>query len=218
MFGKYWDPGHVKTRLAATIGDQAAAGIYREFLGHLSRVFAGVADRRVLSFSPSSARSAFEKLAGDAWELRPQSTGNLGQRLRHHFQRAQATGVTRCLVIGSDSPNLPPAYVERAWQLLDSSPVVLGPADDGGYYLIGFAHCLPDVFTNIDWGSNQVWQQTTRQLELQDLRFATLPTWYDVDDEDSLERLLAQLAESSKPAEQRLGATIRQILDTRLGA
>ena len=197
IFAKHPQPGRVKTRLAATIGDEPACRLYRAFVETLLARFAGVADRRVLVFSPPERRAEFEPLAGQSWQLAEQSAGDLGQRMRRHFEDAFDDGASRVVLLGSDSPTLPVEYVERAFDLLKEVPVVLGPSDDGGYYLIGAAGRVPLIFDDIAWSSEGVWEQTIRRLRALGRDFRELPSWYDVDDEDDLRRLRKELSEES---------------------
>jgi rSAM/selenodomain-associated transferase 1 len=195
MFAKYWEPGRVKTRLAAAIGDPAASRLYRRFVLTLLQRFAGVGQRRVLAYTPAERRTEFESLAPDGWLLAAQIDGDLGQRMQDYFADAFRRGATRVILVGSDSPNLPVDYVNDAFQQLDKYPVVLGPADDGGYYLVGAARSVPPMFSGIQWSSPQVWSQTVSRLRDADCPYGVLPAWYDVDDLASLRRIDGDLAD-----------------------
>ncbi len=194
MFAKYWEPGRVKTRLAAAIGDQAASSLYRRFVLTLLRRFAGVGQRRVLAYTPAERRTEFAALAADDWMLAAQGDGDLGQRMQDYFVEAFRSGADRVVLIGSDSPNLPVEYVHNAFQQLDRYPVVLGPADDGGYYLVGATGSVPPIFQGIQWGSPQVWTQTVHLLRDADCPYGVLPPWYDVDDLAGLRRICRDMA------------------------
>jgi hypothetical protein len=195
MFAKYWEPGRVKTRLAAAIGDQAASSLYRRFVLTLVQRFAEVGRRRVLAYTPAERRTEFESLAAEDWQLAAQAGGNLGERMQAYFANAFRSGATRVVLIGSDSPNLPLDYVNDAFQQLDDAPVVLGPADDGGYYLVGAAGSVPPIFAGIQWSSPQVWAQTLNRLRNADCPYGVLPVWYDVDDLASLRQVYQDLAD-----------------------
>ena len=195
MFAKYWEPGRVKTRLAAAIGDQAASSLYRRFVLTLLHRFAGVGQRRVLAYAPAERRTEFESLVADDWILASQGGGDLGERMQHYFAEAFRSGADRVVLIGSDSPNLPVEYVHDAFQQLDRYPVVLGPADDGGYYLVGAAGGVPPIFAGILWSSSQVWTQTVDLLRDADCPYGVLPAWYDVDDLAGLRRIHRDMAD-----------------------
>ena len=203
IFAKYPQPGRVKTRLAASIGDESACRLYRAFVETLLARFAHVGNQRVLAFSPPERRAEFEALGGPCWQLAEQSTGDLGQRMQRYFKDAFERGASRVVLLGSDSPTLPVEYVERAFRLLKEVPVVLGPSDDGGYYLIGAAGQVPPIFDDIAWSSEAVWGQTTNRLRSLGQDFRELPPWYDVDDEEDLRRLKNEL--SDEPSSE--GAT-----------
>ena len=198
MFAKYWEPTKVKTRLAATIGDQAACHIYRKFIEILLRRLEHTADRRTLAFWPPERHQEFSAIASTSWKSRAQAEGNLGTKMMHYFRQAFATGGERVVIIGSDSPTLPLEYVEQAFDLLQQFSVVLGPTSDGGYYLVGASQIVPPIFANIHWSSSSVWQDTLTQVEAAGLSYAELPPWYDVDDYDDLLRLYHDLVSLSE--------------------
>lgn len=192
IFAKFWTPGEVKTRLAATIGHERAAELHRACLTTLLARLRELADRRVLAFSPAEQRAGFQAIAG-AWSLEVQSTGDLGERMRHHLAAAFRTGAESAVLIGSDSPTLPLAFIEEAYERLREVPVVLGPSDDGGYYLIGLSRPDPPLFDRISWSTGEVWQQTVERLTAANWSYHQLPPWYDVDTADDLARLRAEL-------------------------
>ncbi len=184
MFVKYWRPGEVKTRLAADVGAVKAAHLYRCFVTTLSRRLADCHAHRHLVYWPTTRRDAIRAVVGDAWQLAPQSQGDLGTRMRSFFEQYQSErshAAPRIVLIGSDSPTLPLAYIEQAFVSLRDKPVVLGPTNDGGYYLVGACGVVPPIFEGISWSTPRVWQQTMDRLAVAALPSATLPTWYDVD-------------------------------------
>ena len=195
IFAKYWEPGRVKTRLAVDLGFAAASELYREFLVTLVRRFAKCADMRTLVYTPDESADEFMKLAGDCWSVEPQSQGCLGTRMTAFFDHRFEQNAERVVLIGSDSPSLPIKYVESAFRALHSSDVVLGPTDDGGYYLIGASQKVGGIFEAIDWSTDRVWEQTIARAEALSLSYETQPGWYDVDDGNDLKRLGIELAE-----------------------
>ena len=128
--------------------------------------------------------------------LEPQAEGDLGDRMQRFFVQRFAAGAERVILIGSDSPTLPGEYLQEAFRLLDEHPVVLGPTDDGGYYLVGLRNLVPPIFQRVTWSSANVWDQTVDHLRDCDTPFAVLPAWYDVDDVHDLRRLHSELQES----------------------
>jgi rSAM/selenodomain-associated transferase 1 len=196
VFAKYWQCGQVKTRLAPQMGARRACELYRCFLTSTLVRMANQGDRRFLVYSPPASEPEFQQLVAQRpWQLRQQSEGDLGARLSHHVQQSLCADTQRLVILGADSPSLPVAWIERAFELLHLHDVVLGPTQDGGYYLIGVRRYLPRLFTGIDWGTDRVWPQTIERLRgMADTpTFAILPYWYDVDHPDDLRRLAIEL-------------------------
>ncbi|MBC8141486.1 MAG: TIGR04282 family arsenosugar biosynthesis glycosyltransferase [Armatimonadetes bacterium] len=125
----------------------------------------------------------------------PQGDGDLGERLTRLFAASFAGGAASVCAIGSDTPHLPPAFLVEAFGRLASPDVdiVLGRADDGGYYLLGMNKPCPEVFERIDWGTAAVWAQTLARAATANRRAALLPPWYDIDTPADLERLRRDL-------------------------
>jgi len=194
MFAKYWEAGSVKTRLAAAIGDAAASRIYFHGLSSMLDRFASLAEIRTLVYWPSAHLDEFTKLAGPAWQLVPQTTGDLGNRIKNYFEAAFQNGASRVVLIGSDSPTVPRDWIRQSWQMLEQSNVVLGPSSDGGYYLVGMSQFAPAIFDNIRWSSAFVLTDTQSRIAEQGLSVAQLPAWYDIDIVDDLHRLRRELA------------------------
>jgi uncharacterized protein len=208
IFAKHWQPGAVKTRLAASIGHESAASLHRHFVQTLLRRCAGIADRQILCFAPPGAAEVFRELDLGSWTLEPQAPGDLGARMGHFFSslplplgEGRGEGLAtdsqhsaRTVLVGSDSPDLPLQYLAEAFDKLQRFPVVLGPTDDGGYYLIGLSQQVAPIFDNIPWSTPDVWPQTIARLERLKVPYQVLPRWYDVDDESGLNTLLQNLS------------------------
>jgi rSAM/selenodomain-associated transferase 1 len=186
LFAKWPEPGAVKTRLAP--GDAAfGALVARAFLLDALQRLTTVDAHRVLVFAPSQREADFAALAADRFALLPQADGDLGQRLAAFFGRqADADAV---VAVGTDSPTLPVEYLERAFAALENADVVLGPATDGGYYLVGCGPNRPPLFDNIAWSSGGVLSDTIDALSDPRWRLALLPPWYDVDTPDDWDML-----------------------------
>jgi rSAM/selenodomain-associated transferase 1 len=204
MFAKLWQSGQVKTRLARDIGPAAAAATYRAFVQTLVARFAGITSRQLLCYSPPTAAEAFARMPLGDWELAPQASGDLGQRMQHYFQAALDGGYERTLLIGSDSPDLPVKYVAEALEALQTHGVVLGPTEDGGYCLVGCrvgaARAVPPIFGGIAWSTPDVLSQTLARLAAAGLTPHLLPPWYDVDEVADLRRLIATLKQRADGA------------------
>ena len=178
IFAKWPQPGAVKTRLGGS-PEWCAAAARAFLLDTLSRT-AGVAARQVLVFSPKEAQQAFADLPCGEPILVPQADGDLGVRLEAFLSAELAGGAGKVVVIGTDSPTLPRDHVECAFVELDRADVVLGPAADGGYYLVGCRR-LPPLFAGVAWSSDRVLAETIARLDDPAWRLALLPPWYDVD-------------------------------------
>ncbi len=143
-----------------------------------------------MAYAPASARRRFAALA-DGARLVPQPRRGFGARLQRALNAGLAQG-RRVVLVGSDSPTLPPAIVRHAFTRLARTDAVLGPATDGGYYLIGTRTALPDqLFRGMPWGTARVAEETLRRAAAAGMRVAVLPTWYDIDDAAGFRRLLA---------------------------
>src|SRR5262249_57847380 len=166
--------------LARETSPQFAAEVALAFLRDTLERCAGVEADRVLVFTPAEARDFFAREAAARYRLVPQGDGDLGQRLKR-FVSDHLQGAARVVVLGTDSPTLPLEYVTRAFDLLMRCDVVLGPATDGGYYLLGCTRRVPPIFDGIAWGESSVLSQTTERLQAASWSFTLLPPWYDVD-------------------------------------
>lgn len=195
IFVKHPIPGRVKTRLAECVGAERAARLYGAFLHDVARRFRRTAEGRVLCYTPGDVAAAnyFRDLAGTAYETWQQPDAELGQRMAAFFQRALRHADDRAVIVGSDSPTLPAAAVETAFEWLGWRDCVLGPATDGGYYLIGLKGRVPPIFADIEWSGPGVLRQTVERLGELDLSLGLLQPWYDVDTAADLELLRGHL-------------------------
>jgi len=202
IFAKHWTPGLVKTRLAASIGEDRAALLSRAFLVALVGRLTSLADVCGLCYAPSSSHDAFRALLPKDWQLKPQSEGDLGQRMHHFFDTSWREGLQRVVLLGSDSPDIPQNYVHQAFTLLEKYRLVLGPTEDGGYYLVGAQSATPPIFKNMPWSTSELWPATLQKLDdhgwKEGVDYAILPMWYDVDRLADLQRLRDQLLDESQ--------------------
>jgi hypothetical protein len=211
VFAKYWEPGQVKTRLSRSIGEAAAAELQQTFLRSLLSRFSAAADRLSLLAWPPSRQAEFRRIAPDGWDIAAQAAGDLGTKLSTCFQTQLTDVPQRLVAIGADSPDLPADFVTQAFDLLENYRVVLGPATDGGYYLIGMSQFVP-LFDQIEWGTPRVWAQTSARLRDERIEFACLPPWSDVDHWDDLIALRERLTSSPEPALRELSSAIQEVL------
>jgi rSAM/selenodomain-associated transferase 1 len=186
-------PGQTKTRLSPPLSPEQAAGLYECFLRDtldLMRQTAGV-ERRI-AYLPEHEEAYFRALAPD-FSLLLQQGGDLGQRLDNALTHCLAGGDDKAVIMDSDSPSLPAACLGQAFGALDSADVVLGPCEDGGYYLIGLKRPAPRLLREVTMSTAAVLADTLRLAEAEGLRAALLPAWYDVDTAAELSRLQADL-------------------------
>ena len=199
MFARNPQPGKTKTRLAATIGDQAAADLYDCFVRDLAARVSGLADQFWTAVTPDSAdcrqwyRTLPHAANGDRCRLLIQPEGDLGQRIRWFFAQAAEEGIGPAILIGTDNPDLPSDRIEEAMELLsmDSADIVIVPATDGGYVLIGLNGSPGTLFDKIRWSSPFTMLDTLAAAEAAGKRSQVLSLWYDIDDIEDLGTLAA---------------------------
>ena len=190
VFVKHPTPGAVKTRLVPALGAETAAALYRALVEH---VLAATSPQRgeyerLVFFAPQQATQAMRRwLVGV--QLRHQAGEGLGERLTDAVARAFRRGAGRVAVIGSDAPWLTRADVTAAFAALDAADVVLGPAEDGGYYLLALRAPQPSLFEGIAWSSPRVLEQTLARARAAGLGVARLASRRDL---DTLEDLRAE--------------------------
>lgn len=190
--------GRVKTRLCPPLSPHEAAGLARCFLLdkiHQVRMLEGAAP--VIAYAPEDSRDLFGRLA-PGFLLLPQQGADLGARLTCGLELLLAAGHGGALAIDSDTPTLPVAFLQQAVDLLadPAADVVVGPTEDGGYYLIGLRAPQPGLFVEMPWSTSDVLSETIRRARRLGLRLTQLPAWHDVDTPRDLDRLRAELGES----------------------
>ncbi len=197
IFAKRPCPGRVKTRLSALLGPERACRLYEALLADTTLAVGRLADaRRVIACDPPEEHPWFVSTFGDRFDFISQAPGDLGLRLCDSFNQAFARGARRVVIVGSDLPTLTDSCVAEAFHRLDTSDLVLGPADDGGYYLIGLNRPAPELFSRIDWSTSAVLAQTLERARAGRLRVSHLAQDCDVDDEPSLRKLALRLLDA----------------------
>ncbi len=189
LFIKYPEAGNVKTRLGAEVGFELAAELYRLFIQQTFELVQNCSAQKVfVAFEPADREAEFSEFIPKQFAVFPQKGKNLGERMLNAFQYAFARGYKNVAILGSDSPTLPLKNIDEAFEKLSKSDLVLGPAEDGGYYLIGLTQTHPDLFDNIEWSSGSVMQTTLDRAEKLRLQCKLLSVWYDVDTKETLIR------------------------------
>ncbi|MFQ3661124.1 MAG: TIGR04282 family arsenosugar biosynthesis glycosyltransferase [Chloroflexaceae bacterium] len=194
IFAKQPAAGQTKTRLCPPLSPAAAAELYACFLRDtLAMVRQVPASARVIVYQPEEAAGYFRALAPD-FALLPQQGADLGERLDRCLTTVLNADPGAAVLIGTDIPTLPAPYVAHAFDLLAAHDLVLGPSDDGGYYLIGTRRPYPRLVREVTMSTPRVLHDTLAIAAELGLRVALLPGWYDVDTPADLERLRQELA------------------------
>ncbi|MDD2899500.1 MAG: TIGR04282 family arsenosugar biosynthesis glycosyltransferase [Desulfuromonadaceae bacterium] len=181
--------GKVKTRLAATVGNEVAAKWYETMLQDVLNTTRQLSDVETVVFWACDENSL--PLLTERYRCRAhyQGSGDLGQRMQTACIEMFSRGVSICCIIGSDSPDIPLAYIQSAYQLLAEQrhDVVVGPSSDGGYYLLGMKQVYPQLFRNISWSTSDVLRQSLEAARTAGLTVALLPEWHDIDTYEDLQ-------------------------------
>jgi hypothetical protein len=228
IFAKAPIPGEVKTRLCPPLTSDEAATLHGSFvLDMLERTKLAVVKlqlpfHRYLACAPSSELVFFkimEERQGVC--LLDQVGENLGQRMHRTFAGLFAKGYKQVIIVGTDVPTLPLTVYQEAFAMLGRSDVVLGPALDGGYYLIGLKQPAEQLFTGVPWSTDQVRAVTQQQAKVLGLSVELITAWRDVDTIEDLQALITECREDNKKPKQdrifsmRTAGTL-QLLETRL--
>jgi glycosyltransferase A (GT-A) superfamily protein (DUF2064 family) len=187
-------PGTVKPALAEAIGAPMAAKIYRSCIMDLCERFSALSvQSRLVAYAPRGARKAVGLLASRHWRMIQQVGNTPGQTLENIFEQAMRTGHQRVVILVSDCPTIPDAFVIDAFDQLMIADVVLGPTTDGGIYLIGMSLERPEMFRGIDWTGDAVFDTLVERTEAFGLILGLVPHWYDVKGRAGLDCLASHL-------------------------
>lgn len=184
-FVRFPEPGKVKTRLGADIGMERAAEIYRDMVESGLALLESLEHqgvRIVTVFTPASRRKEMREWLGPSRLLEAQSEGNLGDRLSSAFQMAFDSGGRRIIALGSDTLGFTADLLRSAFLKLERADAVLGPAVDGGYYLIGLSQFRREVFGNIPWSTSRVAEETLSRFRSFRISYEILAELSDLDD------------------------------------
>jgi rSAM/selenodomain-associated transferase 1 len=206
--------GRSKTRLLPVLRPDQAAALSAAFLRDMTEnVKAAARSTPITSYvayAPEGQEALFEGLLADGTRLMladgsqpvPQGVAGFGSCLLHAVEQLLQTGHSSVCVLNSDSPTLPTAYLEQAAEYLahPGDRAVLGPAEDGGYYLLGMKRAHARLFSGIDWSTSAVAEQTRARAHEAGIDLIELPSWYDVDEPATLDRLCADLTRAETEA------------------
>ena len=192
IFTRYPEPGKTKTRLIPALGEEGAANLQRQMT---EQTIAKV--KQLVNFISLSFEIRFvggdiqliENWLGSDLKYQEQGAGNLGYRMARAFQSAFNNGNKYVVIIGIDCPNLSLDIIIQAFEKLTKNDLVIGPATDGGYYLIGLSKFIPELFREINWGSAQVLEKTLTIAQFLNLVVGYLPILSDIDRPEDLKKL-----------------------------
>lgn len=190
VFTRYPEPGKTKTRLIPALGALGAATLHQQMTEYVLSQAKALQSIHPISIEVRFAggeQQLMQNWLGEHWHYVAQGTGDLGCRMETALVAAFQNKIESVAIIGSDCPQLQAELIYQAFQLLhQNQDLVLGPALDGGYYLIGLRHLIPELFTGIDWGTERVLQQTVNIAKQLNLKITYLPTLADVDRPEDL--------------------------------
>ena len=199
LMAKQPQAGMTKTRLCPPFSPEEAAELYEALLKDTLALAGGLKDVQLaVAISPPEALNYFEQIAPPGTLMLQVQGANIGICLEQSLGALLKLGYRKALALNTDGPSLPREYLAQAIQMLDTHDLVLGPSEDGGYYVVGLKGRLPSIFENIPWSTSTVLARTLEQAENLRLRVSLTPPWYDVDSPADVQRLLAEL--SHQPA------------------
>jgi uncharacterized protein len=207
-------PGSVKTRMVPPLTHDQAAELSRALLldqlDHLTEL--GDVDLYV-AFTPIDAKSLMKSIVPASFQCFPQRGDDIGERMYEVFAELWRRGHRNSILIGSDLPVVPLVFFRDAFKVLEREDrqLVLGPSEDGGYYLVGMNQPTPEIFEGMAWSHDQVLAQTTEKLGRLGIDFRLLPGWFDLDTIEDIERLRAEPDPAIRAAMRRTVDYLRRL-------
>ena len=195
LFAKEPQLKKVKSRLQKMLTAERVIHLYQSFLQDMIIMVRKIdCEKRFVAYQieENNGPDFFKKYARD-FVLFEQQGKDLGERMYHAFQHVKTREISQIMLIGSDLPNLPCDYIQSAFEGLKQYDVVLGPSFDGGYYLIGLNDLCITLFKDIQWGSNQVFAQTRKKINIMRKKLTIIKPWYDIDTIEQLQQLKKDL-------------------------
>jgi rSAM/selenodomain-associated transferase 1 len=190
IFAKEPQKGRVKTRLAEHLGDDKSLALYKALLKDTLNLVRRVeVDKKILAYESFHEDPKFlRNIAGD-FSFYNQEGHDLGERMHNAFGRTKKLGALKSIIVGSDAPTLPPSFIKEAFNKLDKFDIVIGPTNDGGYYLVGLKDPCIELFQDVVWSSDTVLDTTVSNAERLGKSIDILNSWYDIDTIDDFESL-----------------------------
>lgn len=211
-FCKYPTEGKVKTRIAKTAGNEFATKLYKIFAEHtFKEILKADSALPYLFFTDKDDRGRIKDWAGAGFFLELQEGDDLGEKMYNAFKKVIDRNSVKTIILGTDIPDLSCNIISKATKALDNSDIVIGPSNDGGYYLLGMKKLYKGLFTNIKWSENSVFHSTLEKINTLNLSYSILPELIDIDTEDDLKIWLSKYSNESNNS---LKATVRSLLLT----
>ena len=196
IFLKYPEPGKVKTRLAKDLGEEQAASLYSIMVKTILKNVPSDSYNTVIYYDPPDKKEEVKTWIGEVKvRYSPQVGNTLGDRITNAFKREFADGSGKAAIIGTDCVDVTTDIINQTMELLDGYDVVIGPAQDGGYYLLGLRQFYPYIFEDIEWSTNRVLDQTIGKITGHKLKYSLLKTLKDIDTVDNLKEKVRDLSE-----------------------
>ena len=184
IFTRNPELGKVKTRLAKTIGNEKALKVYQELLLHTKSVSQNLDCDKFVFYDQNIILN--DIWSDEIYSKKLQSGIDLGERMQNAFQELFDEGYKNCIIVGSDLFDLEAKIIDEAFQKMEKNEIVIGPSEDGGYYLLGFKKVIPEIFQNKNWGTETVLADTLKDLENKSVE--SLVTLNDIDTFEDLEK------------------------------
>lgn len=186
VFAKEPMKGKVKTRLSPYLSQTECLKLYKQLLANTLLLARNIkCGKRIIAYDSGDQNPSFLKKMASDFEFYRQKGRDIGERMFDAF-KTYASIDAKVVIIGSDSPDLPESYINRAFNELNENDLVLGPAYDGGYYLIGLKKPYRSVFNGIKWSSGSVFDRTLKNAKQSNLKTAILDFWHDIDRREDL--------------------------------
>ena len=196
IFAKNIQYGKVKTRLASTIGNEQALFVYQKLIEHTIAITKKINADKIVYYSNSIVEK--DEWENNIYQKKLQSGNNLGERMKNAFKSSFTAGYQKVIIIGTDCFELNEGLISIAFERLNDDDIVLGPAKDGGYYLLGMKKFYPSLFENIEWSSEKVLKQTLTSAMRLNLSVFLLPQLSDIDREADLKDYSALFTNNEK--------------------
>ena len=190
-------PNQVKTRMIPSLDPGTVSGLYHNFLLDKIEQVKNIEAQAFIAYTPEAEFAFFQSIAPSGFNLIKQTGSDLGERLANISRSLFKQDFKKVLMLDSDSPDLPVEYIKKGLEKLDNCDVVIGPCEDGGYYLIGLSENQPLIFEGIPWSTSRVTELTMNKAKSSGLIVSLLEKWYDIDTIENLQRLKNKMYSSN---------------------